>query len=40
MIDNPKKKGILYLAFLTIKNSKGVKLRSINFNIDLAADCS
>jgi len=40
MIEIARKNGILYLAFLTTKNYKGVKLRSINFKVDLIADCS
>ena len=40
MIETARKNGILYLAFLTTKNSKGVKFRSINFNVDLDGDCS
>ena len=39
MMETDKKKGILYFALLTIKNSKGVKLSRRNFNIVLAADC-
>lgn len=39
MIESDKKKGILYLARRTIKNSKGVKFSNKNFNIVFAADC-